>query len=168
MIRFLSFIAFLSVCYSIFRIAKESSGPPVAATERVATEVKNETSPQPDPVKTKAPASPTRSYADRPKVMLFTGTQWCRPCQHMDVRVIRTPAWRSFAASEIKFQVVNIPRSSALMNSNDRKLVEQYAPEGYPTLVILDGRGREITRRCGASGSPDEVIQWIRSCVPAT
>jgi thiol-disulfide isomerase/thioredoxin len=172
MIRLLGLIAFLSVGYSIYEIVvserEKESAFAVATGERGARSgnpggagAANEAAGG-GGAKNTAKKAPVSS-AKRPKVILFTGLQWCPPCQHLERYVINSSVWGALARDEVAFQKVNVPRDSNLLRKSDRELLTKYAVSSYPTMVVLDSDGRELGRRVGASSAPTEVANWVRS-----
>jgi len=174
MIRFLGLIAFLSVGYSIYEIVlseREKKSTFAAATEQgdaragggnSGTQKATKQTVAGAIEKTTAKKVPLSSSM-RPKVILFTGLQWCPPCQHLERYVINSSEWGALARDEVAFQKVNVPRDSHLLRKSDRELLTKYAVSSYPTMVVLDSDGRELGRRVGASSAPAEVANWVRS-----
>lgn len=153
MIRFLTFVAFLAVGYSIYRISQEEAGADVVATHAYAE------GEGPDLESAKGGII---SSSLRPRVLLFTGPDWCPPCRTLDQKVILSSTWRSFAAREVSFEMIEVPRDSGKLRDADRSLMVVHGIRSFPTMVVIDPKGRELQRRSGASDSPEEVIAWVR------
>lgn len=145
MIRVLGILVVVAIVYKVF-----FSGPGGESRDfpnRVITET-----------------TPVRSVpaGERIRVILFTGTEWCPPCRHLDQSVISTAPWKEFAAGEILFRMVDVPRDRAAVSESDRQLLSRYSPRGFPTMVILDRSGKEVARRSGSGGPVENYKAWIR------
>jgi len=100
---------------------------------------------------------------ERMRVILFTGTEWCPPCRHLDQSVISTADWKEFAEKEILFRMVDVPRDRGALSESDRQLLSRYSPRGFPTILVLDRSGNEVARRSGSGGPVENYKAWIRS-----
>ena len=54
------------------------------------------------------------------------------------------------------------PPTAARLKGADLAL--RYAIEVYPTIVVVDGEGRELARNTGVM-SPDEFLAWIDAVI---
>ncbi|MEM6916647.1 MAG: thioredoxin family protein, partial [Verrucomicrobiota bacterium] len=91
--------------------------------------------------------------ADRPKVILFTGTSWCPACVQLQRNVLATSEWRKFSASEIRFQVYNVPRSSSQQTKAMRDGMKKYNIQAFPTMVVVSKEGKKLATIQGAKSS---------------
>jgi thiol:disulfide interchange protein len=142
--KFLLFIAVVVVCYQAFG---PGQGGKVDFPRVVIS--------TPTPVKATPPAEKIR-------VILFTGTEWCPACKHLDSSVITNPAWREFAAQEIRFLSVDIPADRSRAKPNDLTMVSTYGVSAYPTMVVLDAAGKELSRQVGSGAPVENYKEWIR------
>lgn len=148
MVRFLFLIAVAVVCYQVFGPAQ---GGKIDFPNLVIS--------TPTPVKTTPPAEKVR-------VILFTGTQWCPACKHLDSSVIADPAWREFAAREIRFLSIDIPADRSAAKPNDLTMVSTYGVRAYPTMVVVDAAGKELSRQVGSGAPVENYKEWIRRHAP--
>jgi thiol:disulfide interchange protein len=98
----------------------------------------------------------------RVRVVLFTGTEWCPACTHLDSNVIATKEWLDFQRAEIAFQKVDVPADRSRLKEGDQLLISKYGVSGYPTMVVLDARGKELSRQVGAGPPVENYKDWIR------
>lgn len=98
----------------------------------------------------------------RVRVILFTGTEWCPACTHLDSSVIATKEWADFQRAEIAFQKVDVPADRSRLKEGDRLLVSKYGVRGYPTMVVLDAKGKELSRQVGSGAPVENYKDWIR------
>lgn len=146
--RLLLIIVIAVVCYQIL---KPGQGGKVEFPNLVIS--------TPTPVKATPPAEKIR-------VILFTGTQWCPACRHLDSSVIADPAWREFAAQEIRFLSVDIPADRSAAKPNDLTMVNTYGVRAYPTMVVLDAAGKELSRQVGSGAPVENYKERIRRHAP--
>ncbi len=88
---------------------------------------------------------------DQPIIMLFSGSDWCRPCMAMKNRVLDNEVFTDFAKDNVVLLEVDFPRKkqnklSPAQTQHNNGLAEKYAPKVFPTLVIIDSNGQEIDR----------------------
>ena len=98
----------------------------------------------------------------RIRVILFTGTEWCPACSHLDSSVIATPAWEEFSRGELNFQKVDVPADRSRLSEADQALISRYHVRGYPTMVVLDRSGKELSRQVGSGPPVENYKDWIR------
>lgn len=83
-------------------------------------------------------------------VLLRFTAKWCGPCRVMDARVWPDPTVQ--AALARKYVIVK----SDVDEEASQVLAQKYGIPGVPTLLLLDGKGRE-TARGGFMSSPEMV-----------
>lgn len=98
----------------------------------------------------------------RVRVILFTGTEWCPACTQLDSSVIATKEWADFQRAEIAFQKVDVPADRSRLKEGDQLLISKYGVRGYPTMVVLDARGKELSRQVGSGPPVENYKEWIR------
>jgi len=110
---------------------------------------------EPTPMKTVA--------ADqRIRVVLFTGTECYPACRHLDSTVIATAAWQEFANGELDFQKVDVPADRSRLTEADRALISRHGVRSYPTMVVLDRGGNELSRQVGSGPPVENFKDWLR------
>mgnify|MGYP006431881425 CR=1 FL=1 len=104
--------------------------------------------------------------ARKPLVMLFTGSEWCPPCQKMARDIFATEKWRTFVDEGMHFVVYDFPRGGGASDAEAerrRAMAERFNIEGFPTLITIDPEDGEMRRRVGFhGGEASEYIDWIR------
>jgi len=91
-----------------------------------------------------------RARADKTVVLLnFTGSDWCHWCIVLKAEVLGTPEFSSWLATRGALVDVDFPRDTpqdpATVQRHQR-LSELFGIEGFPTIVMVDGDGRERAR----------------------
>jgi protein disulfide-isomerase len=85
----------------------------------------------------------------------FTGSDWCSYCKKLDKEVFQTPEFAEYARKNLVLVELDFPNrkpQSAALKEANRKLQGQYKVEGFPTLVVLNGAGKEVGREVGYGG----------------
>ncbi|MCB1236241.1 MAG: thioredoxin family protein [Verrucomicrobiae bacterium] len=99
---------------------------------------------------------------NRIRVVLFTGTEWCPACQHLDRSVIKTERWREFAANEILFEVFDIPADRSAVTDEARTMMNQYNIRAFPTMLVLDRQNEILSQQVGSGPPVENYKKWIR------
>src|SRR5438876_9375189 len=80
-------------------------------------------------------------------LMDFNGSDWCPPCKQLKKNVLSTSEFEKFAKDHLVLVDVDFPRSKeqpkALKDANE-KLQQKFNIEGYPTIIVLDGDGKQL------------------------
>jgi protein disulfide-isomerase len=84
----------------------------------------------------------------------FTGSDWCTLCTKQERDIFNTPAFAGYARSNLVLLKVDFPRKgiSAEKQARNNKLKERYRIQNFPTLLLLDAKGRELNRWVGYPG----------------
>jgi len=102
---------------------------------------------------------------NRRVLMLFTGSDWCPPCQLLQRRVLQTPEFRRYAQSNLVLVEVDFPRRKLLapeLSATNHALARNYQVEVFPTLVLLDREGKELRKAQGyLGGGWERHLAWI-------
>jgi thiol:disulfide interchange protein len=85
-------------------------------------------------------------------LMDFTAT-WCGPCKTMDELVFSSKAIVDAAADTI---FVKVDADA------QRDIIKNYKVSAYPTLVMLDGNGKELKRVLGYQ-SIREMVTFLKA-----
>lgn len=85
----------------------------------------------------------------KPILADFTGSDWCVWCIRLKKEVFNTPAFKKWAEKNVILLEVDFPRSGPQprkIRKQNRALQAKYAVRGFPTVVFLDGEGKELGR----------------------
>lgn len=80
-------------------------------------------------------------------LLLYWGAVWCPPCNQLEATLFRRP---EFIELSRRFVAVHLDGDSP----GAQKLGAQYKVRGYPTMIVFDTRGRELTRLPGEVDAP--------------
>ena len=103
---------------------------------------------------------------NKPVLLDFTGSDWCGWCVKLDKETFSEASFKKFAAGNLILVEIDFPRNkpqSDEVKKQNRELQAQFGVDGFPTLVLLDSKGKEIARNPGyLAGGPDALIAWVK------
>jgi protein disulfide-isomerase len=85
----------------------------------------------------------------------FTGSDWCGFCIKLKKEVFDTEEFKKFAEKNLVLVEVDFPKTkkqpSDLKKAN-KKLEAKYNVEVYPTIILLDAKGKKLAEFPGYEG----------------
>jgi thiol:disulfide interchange protein len=99
----------------------------------------------------------------------FTGSDWCPPCKLLHKQVLTASEFETFASENLVLVELDFPRAkpqSDALKAANQELSQRFNIEGFPTVVMLDGDGKEKGRQVGYGGTDvntylSEVKSWM-------
>jgi len=76
----------------------------------------------------------------------FTGSDWCPPCIIMNKNVFSKKEFIDAASKDFVLVEIDLPDSDKELAAKNMIVAEKYKIEGFPTVVLLNGEGKEFTR----------------------
>ncbi|GIX50040.1 MAG: hypothetical protein KatS3mg132_234 [Limisphaera sp.] len=102
------------------------------------------------------PQALEKAKAEKKQVLVnFTGSDWCGFCIRLKKDVFDTREFAEYAEKNLVLVEVDFPRKkeqSKERKEANRKLQEKFNVEGFPTLVLLNAKGKEVGRMVGYGG----------------
>lgn len=89
---------------------------------------------------------------NRSILMVFSGSDWCKPCIQMREQIWDSAAFQNFAKENLVLLELDFPfrkknRLSKEQTAHNEALAEQYNSKGeFPKVVLLDANGAELDR----------------------
>lgn len=103
----------------------------------------------------------------KPVLANFTGSDWCVWCVRLKKDLFDTSEFVAFADEALILLEVDFPSRKPIdpdLAAANRELAEKFGVEGFPTLLILDGKGNELGRHVGYfKGGVEAFSSYIRS-----
>lgn len=101
-------------------------------------------------------AKAKETAAKEKKLLLldFTGSDWCGWCMKLDKDVFSKSDFKSYAKENLVLVEVDFPNQkpqTKKVKDQNAALKKQFNVGGFPTIVVLDGSGKEVARWGGYS-----------------
>ena len=110
-------------------------------------------------------AALAQGKATNKKVFLFfTGSDWCGWCKRLDREILSTREFTTYAGKNLILVKLDFPRSfqlPAAVTAQNEQLSQLYQVGGFPTIIVLDGKGRLAGRMGYQSGGPGPFIEAL-------
>ena len=96
----------------------------------------------------------------------FTGSDWCPGCQNLRASVLNTSEFAAFAKESLVLVEIDFPRrkpqTEAERKANET-LAAKHRIEAFPTVLVFDAGGRELSRQVGYRGlDAKEYVAGLR------
>lgn len=94
----------------------------------------------------------------------FTGSDWCGWCIRLDREVFSQPEFQQYAEKNLVLLEIDFPRrkeQTAEVKLQNEKLAQQYGIEGFPTIVVLNGEGKQVGQLGYMEGGPAAFIAQL-------
>ena len=92
----------------------------------------------------------------------FTGSDWCGWCIKLKKEVWDTKEFADYAKENVVLVELDFPRrtpQSAELQKANARLQAKYRVDGFPTILALNGEGKEVWRNPGyLAGGPTAMI----------
>ena len=104
----------------------------------------------------------------KPILLVFSGSDWCRPCIMQHQRVFGSDKFKEYAQENLILVQVDFPKKKdnvlpEAQQAHNGALAQKFNPKGYfPTNVIIDGEENELGR-FGFQGNPDQFIAQVEA-----
>lgn len=101
-------------------------------------------------------ASLAKAKAENKMVLMdFTGSDWCPACMMISRDVFSKPEFLAYAKDNLELVEVDFPMRKSQpddVKAQNAKLQEEYAIEGFPTIVVLNPEGKKVAQMVGYAG----------------
>lgn len=90
---------------------------------------------------------------NKPILIFFTGSDWCGPCKMLVADVFESEKFKELSNSEFILYEADFPRNKNLVTNSqinvNSKLKNKYHINSYPTIVIVNSKGKELGKMKG-------------------
>ncbi|OHD08492.1 MAG: hypothetical protein A2086_05285 [Spirochaetes bacterium GWD1_27_9] len=96
----------------------------------------------------------------------FTGSDWCGWCIRLDKEVFSTEKWDKEASKKFVFVEIDFPQKKQLspeQKEYNAKLQSEYQVQGYPTIILLDSKGKPYAITGFQEGGVDNYLKHLDS-----
>lgn len=97
----------------------------------------------------------------KPALVDFTGSDWCGWCMKLDEEVFSKKEFKDYVKDKYQLVEVDFPQIKPLPKKKaeaNQAVAEKYGIKGYPTVVVVDGEGKELGRLGYVEGGPKAFI----------
>jgi len=113
---------------------------------------------------TDLPKALAKAKADKKMVFInFTGSDWCGWCIKLKKEVFDTKEFADYARENLVLVELDFPNKkvqSAELKKTNAALQKKYDVSGFPTLLVLNGEGKELWKQVGyMKGGPQA---WLK------
>jgi len=99
--------------------------------------------------------------AGKPALVDFTGSDWCIWCKRLDEEIFSKKEFKDYVKDKFQLVMVDFPQINPLPPKKaeaNQAVAQKFDIKGFPTVVIVDGNGKEIGRLGYVSGGPAAFI----------
>ena len=96
----------------------------------------------------------------------FTGSDWCPWCIKLRSEVFDKAEFAEYAQSKLVIMEVDFPHSkpmALLQRQGNRQLAKSYHVHGYPTIIVFNPDGHQVSEIGYVSGGPKAFITRLES-----
>ena len=90
----------------------------------------------------------------------FTGSDWCGYCMRLRAEVLDNPGFAAWAENHFVLLEVDVPHNPKFDQKQlekNKALCAKYGIDGYPTVLVLDAKGRALGGLFGYESDPVHV-----------
>ena len=101
---------------------------------------------------------------DKLLLLDFTGSDWCMWCRRLQAEVFSQPEFEEYAKKNLVLMAVDFPRAKPLtaeVRKQNATLAQKFEIEGFPTIVILNGDGKQVGLLGYVPGGPGAFIHEL-------
>ena len=95
----------------------------------------------------------------------FTGSDWCPPCKALKKNVFDSKEFKAYAKKNLVLVELDFPSDKSKVTKDqaeyNREQAKAFAVRGYPTIILMDANGKELTKKVGYR--PTSVEKYIAS-----
>lgn len=115
------------------------------------------------------------SYAashEVPILMVFAGSDWCRPCMRFKKDILTTEAFSNYAKDKLTILYLDFPMKKenklpAEQIKHNEQLAEKYNESGaFPYVLMLDAHEKVLGKLSFTNQSPEEFISDCEKLQP--
>jgi protein disulfide-isomerase len=94
----------------------------------------------------------------------FTGSDWCGWCIRLRREVFSKPEFQEYADKNLVLMEVDFPRGKEQtrdLRLQNQHLAMRYNIEGFPTIIVLNGEGKQVGILGYMGGGPSAFISEL-------
>ncbi len=110
----------------------------------------------------------TAGKENRSVLVNFTGSDWCSWCFRLRDEVFTMPAFAEYSSSALVLVEIDFPKKKVLPDDVKRYnegVLRKYGVRGFPTVILLNGKGEEIARTGYVQGGAAVYVEHLKNLV---
>lgn len=99
-----------------------------------------------------------------PILVDFSGSDWCVWCQKLNKEIFSQKKFKNYVKDKFVLLLIDFPRAgnqSEKEKKLNKAMAQEYKIQGFPTVLILDAKGKELARGGYMRGGVDEFIKFL-------
>ena len=106
---------------------------------------------------------------NKPVLLSFAGSDWCKPCIMLTREVFQTPEFESYAKENLVLLLLDFPRLkknklSEEQTKHNETMAAKYNNTGeFPLVVLVDVDGKVIAKTGYQKGGAEHFIEYLKS-----
>ncbi len=106
---------------------------------------------------------------NKPILISFAGSDWCKPCIMLTKEVFETPEFDQYANENLVLLLLDFPRLKKNkltdeQTKHNEQLAAKYNKTGeFPLVVLIDAEGKVIAKTGYQKGGADNFIKYLNS-----
>ncbi len=109
------------------------------------------------------------SQSNKPLLLIFSGSDWCLPCERLNREIMSDSSFKNFASQRLILVEADFPQRTKLSKEQtlwNENLAEEYNPEGiFPYLLLLKPDKTVITSLEYVHYDPAHFIEQINNAI---
>lgn len=105
------------------------------------------------------------SAENKPILVQFTGSDWCKWCIKLNKEVFDQKDFVSYAKNNLILVRLDFPRSvpqSDEVKAYNRSVATKYGVRGFPTILLMDQSGNVVKETGYLPGGPSAYVEHIK------
>jgi len=101
---------------------------------------------------------------NKPILMVFAGSDWCRPCIQFKKEILESEAFEKYAKNNLTLIYLDFPikKKNKLpeeQTKHNESLADKYNPKGaFPNILLVDAEGNILSKMKFHNQSPEDFI----------
>jgi thiol-disulfide isomerase/thioredoxin len=97
----------------------------------------------------------------RPVLTVFTGSDWCVHCRHLEENVFHTATFRDWARDRVVLLMIDLPQQGISQQERQQRsqVCIKYGVRTFPSVILIAPDGSKITAQSGYKGQT--AATWV-------
>jgi thioredoxin-related protein len=97
----------------------------------------------------------------RPVLTVFTGSDWCVHCRHLEENVFHTATFRDWARDRVVLLMIDLPQQGISQQERQQRsqVCIKYGIRTFPSVLLIAPDGSKITAQSGYKGQT--AATWV-------